>query len=154
MWIPVQKGKLIDIPDEQIEGDLPKNCKISTITQVVIRSRNKSTITYEIDEENFKILSEKPLQCSYFLLHEWLRDMVLDSERINSIVRYLHSYKFLTDSTKEVKNELYKRGFFIDDFSSTNSLFKCLLRPSEEINKMIDLFTEYKILILDSRNKK
>ncbi len=113
-WFYAPQNSLINIRDEQIKRLIPKNCSDSKIVQLITRTQWGNVIYYDIDIENFNILSSKnPEQCSYMLLHEWARDFIIDANRINRFVAYLHSNDFFSASNG-VAEKIRSLGTFID----------------------------------------
>ena len=100
--------------------NFPKNC--GTRVQLAVRESigdNQVGITYNHNEfRNLQRLDSKnPLdrktgaqQCSYFLIHEWLRDFYpVDSNGIQNVQdfnRYLHSTSFFTASKEALNQKL------------------------------------------------
>lgn len=89
---------LVDIKDEKLFGQLPKNCYIegedggSKLIQAVIRTQRPNLLTYEFADPYFKELKEKrPLQYSFLIVHEWLRDFTEDVQNIRRLNRIIHS---------------------------------------------------------------
>ena len=72
---------------------VPKNCK--TRVQVAVRDDwDNEHIVINVDKTAFDFFAkEEPEQCSYFFIHEWLRDLV-STDKIAELNRYLHSEEF------------------------------------------------------------
>ncbi len=116
IWFPATRGSLVVIrPEEQLKK-LPENCKAENITRIFQRQPFGDRVKYLWDADNYnKIANENPLQCSYLQIHEWLRDFVKNTDRVNDITMFLHSEYFIKTGKKEaIHNELYKLGTFID----------------------------------------
>lgn len=102
-WEPTLN--LLDYKDEEKDriSKLPKNCysketgKVN-ISQVVLRTDEGSSIVYSYDKELFNnVKKTNPLQFSYLVVHEWLRDYSFQSRIIRRVNNYLHSTEFQND---------------------------------------------------------
>jgi hypothetical protein len=96
IWTPAAHG-LIDVQDERIVRRLPANCTggsdpgVVHLIQAVIRQVRPRTVQYQVDFEILRRLELAPLQYSYLIVHEWLRDLTDDPETIRWANRLLHS---------------------------------------------------------------
>lgn len=87
---------------------IPKNCKQRL--QLAVRDDwDNKHIVITVDKKAFQgLVTTEPKQCSYFLIHEWLRDFVT-TDKIAEINRYLHSDEFfLKDSPQQVRTHFPK----------------------------------------------
>lgn len=90
------KSPLVEINDEMFNRQELNNCSVK---QAGIRLPLPDFIHYSINAEILNILQMTPLQCSYFLTHEWLRDLFHEASKIRPIVHILHSKRFFEDSS-------------------------------------------------------
>jgi hypothetical protein len=86
-----QTGRIIQIRDEEINK---KICRGGQIFQTAIRFPLPRFVHYSIDIDAFLSIKDQPLQCSYFLLHEWARDFLWKASKNRQFVHYLHSKDF------------------------------------------------------------
>lgn len=99
-WEPAHWG-LVDVQDENLMRMLPTNCRgqqqantRASITQAVLRQQTTTSerIIYQYDVAVLKNLStDRPMQFSFLMIHEFLRDFTHDPEQIRTINWMLHS---------------------------------------------------------------
>ena len=78
-------GSLFNIPDEQMNREVPSNCHFKS--QAVI----KNGVIYDFDRWVFTTLpASKPRQMSYLIIHEWLRNYIKSSKKIRLVNSFLH----------------------------------------------------------------
>lgn len=90
---------LVDLKDERMSRALPKNCieeDHPRVIQAVIRHsgdrEKRIPIIYQYDSVLLdKIRQKSPLQLSFLLVHEFLRDYLVSPEKIRRINRFIHS---------------------------------------------------------------
>ena len=81
------------------------------VIQAVIRRETDRGIIYEQDRSVLDLLAQTgPLQVSFTLLHEWLRDYVEDPDVILRVNQYLHSVEFFGDSKPTILRRLLLLG--------------------------------------------
>jgi hypothetical protein len=90
------KSPLIEMNDEMFNSEELNKCSVK---QAGIRLPLPDFIHYSINVDAFNMLKSNPLQCSYFLTHEWLRDLFHEASKIRPIVHILHSKIFFEDSS-------------------------------------------------------
>jgi hypothetical protein len=126
VWEPAPFG-LVDLKDELITSQLPRNCQHDgqyQVVQAAIKQFNsfsgtKDKIIYKFVPALVNELDERsPLQLSYLLVHEWLWDISTNVDRNRRINRFLHSLKIATMSADEVKDYLLGMGLLIPDVKS------------------------------------
>lgn len=122
VWMP-GPSTLIDIQDEKLTRLIPDNCKSSKgekgIFQTVIRSvSNRKQIQYEVDADLILELKKSPLQYSFLMVHEWLRNFNEDSAVIRNINRYLHSNVWKNQPIQKVYSALRALDFVSDEEES------------------------------------
>lgn len=107
--------------DPAEEQNFPKNC--TKRVQIAVRDDwdNKS-IAISINQKALhKITNEAPEQCSYFYIHEWLRDFITDTKQIEKINYYIHSNQFLKDTNNSDVNKKIVELFDFDINEPTNN---------------------------------
>lgn len=116
VWEP--KSKLLDYKDEDFIRDLPENCNRTDgkldIFQVVLREDINSNIIYHYNRGLFNQLKASPLQLSYLLVHEWLRDYTVSTASIRRVVQYLHSEEFFSHAPYEAYSTIRRMGVYFD----------------------------------------
>ncbi len=85
--------KLIPFNDENLTPRELEEVNSCELNQVGIRLPLPEIIHYSINIDAFKSLLNDPLQCSYFLTHEWARDFFHDAGDLRKVVHHLHSDK-------------------------------------------------------------
>lgn len=91
--------------DPKDSENIPKNCK--SRTQVAVRDDwDNKHIVINVDKTSFDAFEKNtPEQCSYFFIHEWLRDFV-PTNTLAELNRYLHSTQFFSkDSPSEISKK-------------------------------------------------
>lgn len=116
VWEP--KSRLLDYKDEDFIRDLPSNCyrddgKLD-VSQVVLREDINSNIIYHYNRNLFNQLKASPLQMSYLLVHEWLRDYTVSTSSIRRVVQYLHSQEFFDHPAYEAHSAIRRMGIYFD----------------------------------------
>lgn len=98
LWIASDTG-LVDIKDENIVNEIPENCtyidhgiRKPLLFQTVIRKSFFDPIQYLFNRQILEHQEKNNiLQYSFFIVHEWLRDLTRDVEVIRKINWTLHS---------------------------------------------------------------
>lgn len=116
VWIPTPR--LRDYKDEDFINDLPKNCygdngKMN-IKQLILREDVNSNILYHYNKKLFTELKGSPLQMSYLLIHEWLRDYTVHAAVIRRVTNYLHSEEFFNAPGYESLTAIKRMGIYFD----------------------------------------
>ena len=92
--IATNNKKNFSVFEKRLQYRLPPNCtsKEQFARRVVDKSKNGETqITYHISQNVLNRLNRTdPLQCSYSLLHEWLRDIEVHADKIYEMADNLH----------------------------------------------------------------
>lgn len=148
----VEKIRLDHYPDEELQSEdhnfisnLPSNCFKNgqlNIRQTVIRQRiphaeRPDQIFYEYDSIILKTLAkERPLQFSFMMVHEWLRDFVPSAQAIRKMNSFLHSREFLSLSAQQIKFRLIDLGL------STDEVVEAFLQIKPEFLKQLDEIIE------------
>ena len=108
---------LYNISDENIKNKIPANCYNGdeiNLQQVVIRRQETEIIRYSYDYEKLtQLRSARPLQFSFLMIHEWLRDYIQDPEMIRLVNRFFHSNQFEIQSIAQVAKFLRVNGGLI-----------------------------------------
>lgn len=116
VWEP--KARLLDYKDEDFVSDLPTNCYKDNgkldISQVVLREDINSNILYHYNRNLFNQLKGSPLQMSYLLVHEWLRDYTVHAASIRRVTQYLHSQEFFDHQGYESYSAIRRMGIYFD----------------------------------------
>ncbi|MGE0171690.1 MAG: hypothetical protein AB7T49_02855 [Oligoflexales bacterium] len=116
------EGGLVDIRDEHLdENQLPENCVIQigqtkNVIQAVIRKVNLDTCTiyYTYDKDLFLALeTARPLQFSFLMVHEWLRDLTDDPATIRAVNMFLHSAQLEGTNGHDFREVLHDLGLRI-----------------------------------------
>jgi len=83
--------------DDEVRGENFKDPIGCETEQFVIRYKSKKdkSIIYEVNDDVLNKLKENPLQCSYALVHEWVRDFSNDVPEIYQLVDNYHTGAFL-----------------------------------------------------------
>lgn len=134
IWNPSPFG-LLDIQDELLSGLPPSNCYTQTqdlpslqqrkpaIFQTVIRefktfSGSRGQTVFRYHPESIELLkSQRPLQFSYLMVHEWLWGFGPNVERNRRINHFLHSKQIEQMTPDEVGLSLRKMGLALPDSS-------------------------------------
>lgn len=94
VWIA---DSLEDLRDENLYERVPTNCKDAhtsthdvALRQAVVRTQRADGVIFKYDREVMRDFSEKPLQLSFLLVHEWLWSHVERSDYIRDINQFLH----------------------------------------------------------------
>ncbi len=112
------KGTLIN--DQEISKRLPENCyktvdgkELPDLRQTVVRRYLAHEIEYLYDREILSHLaSDRPLQFSFFIVHEWLWDFTQDVRELRRLNWILHSELSNTLSPEELSAFFLRSGFF------------------------------------------
>lgn len=100
-WIA---GTPIDVKDENLYVEIPKECSQEPI-QTVVRLNNRIK-RYYYNSEAINELSLNKDELSWLLIHEWLRDYENDTEIIRFLNAYLHSDEFMSDDEISVEKNI------------------------------------------------
>ncbi len=153
-FVSQAKDSLFDINDANLARALPANCSAS---QLGIREETMGYVRYQIDGESLRHLSkERPLQCSYFLIHEWARDFLVDSVEIRTLNEFLHSTRFMhtlnTETIRMMIPELDKSNLGIGQ----NNVFQCPLVGNdgmEQLSTLIRLYEKIRYKMLHQKTR-
>lgn len=120
IWIPAPRLK--DYKDEDFINELPQNCYRDdgnmNIMQLILREDVNSNILYHYNKKLFNELAGTPLQMSYLLIHEWLRDYTVHASVIRRVTNFLHSQDFFEGQTYQSLITIQRMGiYFNQDFS-------------------------------------
>lgn len=116
LWLP---AKLWALKDEGVgRPNIPYNCyhpfsipAQEPWVQTVIRTPKSGYILYQYYKPLFdELYKSTPLQFSFLVVHEWLRDHVKDPKAIRRINRFLHSVDSELMTGSEVLAELHRLG--------------------------------------------
>jgi len=114
----VSAPRLMDYKDEDFITDIPSNCYNDNgqrnISQIVLREDVNSTIIYHYNRALMTELKTDPLQFSYLLVHEWLRDYTVHATIIQNVNRYLHSETFFNAQSYESAAIIKRMGLLFD----------------------------------------
>lgn len=114
----VSAPRLAEYQDEDFITDVPQNCYRQNgkrdISQIILREDVNSTIIYHYNRLLFNELKATPLQMSYLLIHEWLRDYTVHSSIIQNVNRYLHSATFFSSQGYESAAIFKRMGLLFD----------------------------------------
>jgi len=109
----------IDIRDEEILRLLPPNCysvstdKRPSLHQAVVRSYLSPLVVYHFDPEVISILqSERPLQFSFLMVHEWLWDFTENVSALRKLNWLLHSSQLNEFDPKDLSDFFQHHRFF------------------------------------------
>lgn len=107
VWIPQPYG-LVDLEDEQLSQRIPANCYSRdgnrvALVQAVIRETRGSVLFRYDSRELMALRRASPLQFSFLLIHEWLRDTYQDATVIRDLNRLLHSRAFHSANLSQAK---------------------------------------------------
>jgi hypothetical protein len=110
---------LVDIHDERLIKRLPVNCYTrpdeggaASILQTVIRQKQGFATLYSYDPQIYRELrTDRPLQYSFLMVHEWLWDLTQDVQTIRRVNHFLHSTQLDHLSAPEVRASLENLGF-------------------------------------------
>lgn len=120
VWVPAPR--LLDYTDEDFITDVPKNCYKTSgernISQIILREDVNSTVIYHYNRQLFTELKGSPLQLSYLLVHEWLRDFTVHATVIQKVNAYLHSTNFFQSQGYENASAIKRMGLLFDADSS------------------------------------
>jgi hypothetical protein len=123
VWEEAANG-LIDIQDEEIVSLLPANCLNpdgkAQLIQAIIREfwvfsgrpEGKTLFKYVPQVYN-EMESEKPLQLSFLIVHEWLWSHSQNVDRNRRVGHFLHSQAFEQMSSQQVIAQLQGMGLLI-----------------------------------------
>ncbi len=105
---------LVDLKDEALQSQVPKNCGVDEsaqqnsglkLIQTVNRVQHHEKIIYLFDGNIFaRQKTERPLQFSFLMVHEWLRDITNNPFEIRRINRWLHSRSLSDSNSEELKH--------------------------------------------------
>lgn len=116
LWLPGPSP--IDIKDEAITADFPAECLKSdgspNIVQVVIRASTAAGIVYYYSPSLLRELeSTSPVQLSFILIHEWLRDFTEDPYVIQRVNRMIHTEGWQSISWENFRMAFLRNGLDI-----------------------------------------
>ena len=114
------EGRLVDINDEVFETKSLRQCQVK---QAAIRLPFPQFIHYSINLKALNLLKQSPIQCSYFLLHEWARDFYVNAAKIREFVHFIHSESFFNTKVSLLKNFEIFEGYK-ESSPSTKNYFK------------------------------
>src|SRR3989338_6556420 len=107
---------LYDISDENIKRKVPQNCYENDqirLTQVVVRTKINEFTSYDFDYDRLHDLeTNRPLQFSFLMVHEWLRDYLNDAEQVRTITRFIHSNQLEEQSKEKIIQFLRRNGVY------------------------------------------
>ncbi|MCK5884326.1 MAG: hypothetical protein KAG61_11605 [Bacteriovoracaceae bacterium] len=116
VWIPT--ARLRDYKDEDFINDLPANCYgddgTMNISQMILREDVNSNILYHYNKKLFTELKGSPLQMSYLLIHEWLRDYTVHAAVIRRVTHFLHSSEFFEAPPYKSVTAIKRMGIYFD----------------------------------------
>jgi hypothetical protein len=107
-----------DVPDEEIDKSLPANCYKDASTelnlaQTVVRRYGETKVEYLYDQDNLlRLKTERPLQFSFFIVHEWLWDFTTNSRDLRRFNWMLHSLSADRMQATDFSDFLLRGGFF------------------------------------------
>ena len=140
---------LYDVSDENIKIKIPQNCYENNqvrLTQVVVRAQTTQIVggtkigqltSYAFDYDRFHDLEvNRPLQFSFLMVHEWLRDYLDDAEQIRTITRFIHSKQFEEQSAEQIVQLLSRNGIYALPIKS-EEIFE--LVPNNDFKKRDEL---------------
>ena len=140
---------LYDVSDENIKIKIPQNCYENNqvrLTQVVVRAQTTQIVggtkigqltSYAFDYDRFHDLEvNRPLQFSFLMVHEWLRDYLDDAEKIRTITRFIHSKQFEEQSAEQIVQLLSRNGIYALPIKS-EEIFE--LVPNNDFKKRDEL---------------
>lgn len=112
-------GALFNIADENMERRPPLNCKFKS--QAVVKKGN----IYYYDGSIFNTLPiENAKQFSYLMIHEWLRNYLVDSQTIRLVNSFLHDTQTRNLSKVEFQKrmKILSRNYQVDVVARNNSI--------------------------------
>lgn len=116
VWVPAPR--LMEYQDEDFITDLPANCYNEkherNISQIILREDVNSTIIYHYNRQLFTELKGTPLQMSYLLIHEWLRDYTVHASILQRVNAYMHSEDFFKSQGYENASAIKRMGLLFD----------------------------------------
>lgn len=135
-------GELFDIKDENLERIIPGNCHFKS--QAVIKKKN----IYFYDGNIFESLPvSKPLQMSYLIVHEWLRNYIVDAQHIRLVNSFLHQKSTAKLSDKEFKRKFSALSGIPDSIINYASRAYSFLAIKESLkSRNFDLVTDYSLV--------
>ncbi|MNT06149.1 hypothetical protein D3C72_1408030 [compost metagenome] len=104
----------------------------TVLRQGVVQKNGFDIIEYFYDPTIMDSFRKKPLQQSFMLVHEWLRDFVPSAAAIRRLNSYLHSSNFIEDTEDEVATKISRMG--LND--------KRLLKRPAEIREEVNMDLE------------
>lgn len=109
IWMPQPFG-IIDVSDEHLVQIIPDNCKttkgneeIINLKQAVVRESHEHGAIFRYDPAVLTTLrNSSPLQISFLLVHEWLREDLEDTRVLRDVTKLLHTQEFNDASAQEM----------------------------------------------------
>ncbi len=104
-----------DIKDEAITAELPKACLkedgTPDLVQAVVRTESDDGIVYYYHPSILQQLeSNSPVQLSFVLIHEWLRDFTQDPYVIQRVNRMIHTEGWQSISSEDIIKAFRRSG--------------------------------------------
>lgn len=158
-WYP--KDRLAYFTDDELKevdlralSTLPQECFSNgklNLRQTVVRDRilNESLrdhVSYYYDTSIIEeFFDKKPLQLSYLLTHEWLRDFIKSASILRGLNSMLHSREFFELSPHELKKRLKELGKGDYKWQNVHDLFQTREEAYSLIANSISIYKVDKI---------
>lgn len=122
---------LVSLDDENLNTRDKEKLKQCELKQIGVRLPLPDLVHYSIHAPSFQKLQSDPLQCSYFLAHEWGRDLINDASQLRKFVHILHSGKLASldkyfEEFSKLKNKPipsdYSSRDYLEDIRSFGNL--------------------------------